>query len=208
MKTLIPDECCMGQMESNRLDIGNRFLEEVVTMFAESIDISWKDRNTFISILKNYMKNNFNSMLREYLDYQLTIAAASMIKELDLPSDTKVNVEYAIHAKYSDLIEAVKHKIDIMTKPPVKKKFGSICNIMKTVRSILEELSYPQLLLLLDEHDKWFKTFDDVNLIEERNIASRSSMRIVDWICNSDPVIAEGGLMSFMEEMKNKGLLT
>lgn len=74
------------------------------------------------------------------------------------------------------------------------------------ILNCLEKASYENLKIVLKEHDAWFLTMDDEYVVPER-MKVKKKKEIIDWILSTDPILEEGGLVSFIVEMQNQGLL-
>lgn len=77
-------------------------------------------------------------------------------------------------------------------------------SILDTVRKSLENSGY--LSDILKEHDVWFNSKEDFP--EERAAVKENGRNsIIDWIMGTDPVMEEGGLLTFIQAMKDKNFL-
>lgn len=80
--------------------------------------------------------------------------------------------------------------------------------ILNRPRRSLEAASLHNAQWALFEHDKWFCSFDDLNIRKLRiKINPSIKEEIIEWICDTDPIFEEGGLLSFISEMFERGIL-
>lgn len=91
-----------------------------------------------------------------------------------------------------------------------KEKDVYAADLIRYYKDLLRQHTLGELKTILSEHDKWFSTFDvyetDFETIKKRK-KLRLKKEIVNWIGNTDPIMAEGGLMDFLDFIKTKGFL-
>lgn len=76
---------------------------------------------------------------------------------------------------------------------------GNLNDLFKETRERLEALNLKQLQYLLDRHDEWFLSKEE--LPEERaKVKKNKKESIILWILDTDPIFADGGLFSFLEK--------
>ena len=73
-------------------------------------------------------------------------------------------------------------------------------------RRVLEAASLPNLKFVLFNHDVWFSSWEDLK-DERSKINQNNKEEIIDWICDTDPIFEDGGLLSFIDEMIEKLIL-
>ena len=102
--------------ESNRKNYENLFISAIADTISNVLDISYREQRIVNSLLITCLKETINGrykepgLLQQYLASQLDILAESLIGELDLPKDTKVNHGHVTYAKFSDIIKVIKNK--------------------------------------------------------------------------------------------------
>jgi len=98
-------------------NIEDKFVNEVCNLVTEILEIGWKDRTVFKAVLKKAIGKDIDSsnredgLLQQHGAYVLDKASKRIIDELELV-DVKVNHEYAAHAKFADIVKAIKAKLD------------------------------------------------------------------------------------------------
>jgi hypothetical protein len=103
--------------ESNGHNIEDKFVDELCNQITEILGINYQDRRTFHLVLKKAIGkdidsvNNYDGLLQQHGAYVLDKSSKRLIDELEL-GDVKVNHEYAAHAKFADIVKAIKTKLD------------------------------------------------------------------------------------------------
>jgi len=116
----IPDENrMMGEKmsESPSDDIENKFIAKIAEIVCESMDVGWKDKRIFESLLVNNIKDKINNrggrstppgLLQQYLAHQLEEVAGRLKRDLQIPDNTKVEHSHATHAKLSPISDYIR----------------------------------------------------------------------------------------------------
>jgi hypothetical protein len=108
-------EGVLKRMEAHNIE--DKFVDEVCNQITEILGISYQDRKIFKAVLKKAIGkdidsvNNYDGLLQQHGAYVLDKSSKRLIDELEL-GDVRVNHEYAAHAKFADIVKAIKTKLD------------------------------------------------------------------------------------------------
>ena len=79
----------------------------------------------------------------------------------------------------------------------------TIPEMRQTVRDTLYGYNLHKLKEVLKLHDKWFLSWEEPDLREERQKVNEDDKKcIIDWIMETDPIIVEGGLFDFLKHVE------
>jgi len=99
---------------------------------AADLQTPFASRDVVVNLLTTCLERRLckrDGMLEGYLHSQLDILAKTLKHEFSI-SELDVNYQYATHAKFNDIICAIKAKhkeeLDTVTKPITEEYFGSI----------------------------------------------------------------------------------
>jgi len=95
------------------LEYEKNFLKIVIEELLEILQISYTERRIVSALLSTALENKIshrNGLLEQYLHAQLDILANTFKSKFDLDKSIKVNYNYATHAKFEDIITAIKEK--------------------------------------------------------------------------------------------------
>lgn len=89
----------------------------------DSLNIKYgKERTIIISLLESILNKKFckgrENIFEEYLHLQLELMLPRFIEDLDLPEDTEINYRHAPHAKFADVVKAIRTKMKDINKCP------------------------------------------------------------------------------------------
>jgi len=104
--------------ESKRDDVENKFVNEVCESVIEILNVGYNERRIVFPLLVGLLTPKINEhypkdkkgLLQQYEEYILDKSSERIIRDFDL-GDVKINHENALHAKFNDIIEAIKVKI-------------------------------------------------------------------------------------------------
>lgn len=90
-----------------------KFAKIVARIVADILDVNYNDRRiveglVFVAIKKHFVAKGM--LLEQYLHTQLDRIAQTIRSEFGISDDVSVNYSHATHAKFSDLIKAIKEK--------------------------------------------------------------------------------------------------
>ena len=106
---------CSGQCETSRNNYEEKFINLISNTICDYLNVGYGYPKNIVSklltsILKKKFNNGRDNIFEQYLHSQLDLMLPQFITELDLPENTKINYMYASHAKFNDVIEAIKFK--------------------------------------------------------------------------------------------------
>jgi hypothetical protein len=121
-------------VESMGNDIESKFIDEICELMINSLEISYNERRIVKPLLKKSFEAKLNNrwgkeqgLLQQYETYIVDTISERIIRDLDLPEDTKPNHDYSTHAKFSDIIKAIKVKYSIKDQRKEKiQQLGSV----------------------------------------------------------------------------------
>jgi hypothetical protein len=116
--------------ESNGLDMEKKFIDATVHHVIDALDVGYNDRRIVSPLLKKQLDNKLNhrykgeGLLQQYGAYVLELAMESVLKNLDIPEDVKINHDHAGHAKLWDIRDylVAKDKEEWLKKFRTEKK--------------------------------------------------------------------------------------
>jgi len=97
----------------------------------KKLKINYKDRQVFKDLLTSSIEEYItckDGLLEQYLHSQLDILKTTFIREFNLDKEIKTNYGFAIHAKFNDLIKAIKETVNKDEK-----------DYLKTVKQIITD---------------------------------------------------------------------
>ncbi len=108
-------DCGMNQCETTRTNYEEKFINLISNTICDYLNVGYGYPKNIVSklitsILKKKFNNGRDNIFEQYLHSQLDLMLPQFITELDLPESTKINYRYASHAKFNDVIEAIKAK--------------------------------------------------------------------------------------------------
>lgn len=121
IRTKSGNDCCNNECLNK--DAKSKFLNILAELLCEGLRINWKDKEMFKSLLITILESDLtdrDGLLEQYLHTQLDIIAEQFKKEFNI--DSKVNYDYTIHAKFNDIIKAIKEKFDNNKQQTKQKK--------------------------------------------------------------------------------------
>jgi len=103
--------------ESPRSRPEEEFVNILTKLITETLEIGWRDRQTFISILKAAIGDTIRDLLDDYLDYWVEEYNNKIVREFKLDKNIKPEYSYANHAKLTPAIDAAVKKFEeVLTK--------------------------------------------------------------------------------------------
>lgn len=104
-----------GSVEFNAIDHDKRLARIVAAEVAASLQVGHGDRDIVVKLLTTTLEKQLCSrgdgLLEQYLHTQLDILAKTFKHEFDLDdADADVDYNYATHAKFNNIINAIKVK--------------------------------------------------------------------------------------------------
>ena len=100
--------------ESRQNDVEKKFVTATVELVIEALDVGWRDRRMFQSLLENALNDKMDrrwkeeGLLQQYEAYVLELAGERIKKDLEVPKEVKINHSHATHAKYADIVDYLK----------------------------------------------------------------------------------------------------
>lgn len=115
------------------------FIENVVEIVIESLDIHYNDRRLFKPLLKKLLSEKMDSrwgdgargLLQHYAANKIDKATQRLIEELELGEDIKVNHDNSDYSKFRDIVKAIKLKYSI-----TEQRKEKLQNIQPTIGTI------------------------------------------------------------------------
>ena len=105
----------MGECESPRNDIEHQFVEQLAQVVCEVMDVNHNERRIVKSLLIRSMKNTVADrsdrrpgLLQQYLAHELEGIAGRLKRDLQIPTEVKVNHDYSTESKFSDIIQYIR----------------------------------------------------------------------------------------------------
>ena len=105
------DMDCPIEMEAPRKRYEEAFVYEVCKEVVSALNIQWKDREIVKELLFAILHNKLckrDGLLEQYLHSQLDIIKKTILNNFKLSKDIETNYNYATHAKFNDIIKAIK----------------------------------------------------------------------------------------------------
>lgn len=102
-----------SSMEVNSVNYEQQFARIMAAEIAGALQVNYGDRDIVVKLLTTTLEKSLDKrggLLEQYLHTQLDKIANTFKRRLDLPEDTKVNYEYATHAKFEGIIMAIQNK--------------------------------------------------------------------------------------------------
>ena len=102
--------CC----ENAAPDMEKKFVDAVVELVVEALDVGWNDRRVVYPLLKKSLSEPMDrrwkssGLLQQYEAYVLELAGKRLQNELEIPEDVKINHNHATHAKFADWVDYLK----------------------------------------------------------------------------------------------------
>lgn len=109
--------------ETRSADMEKKFINSVCDMVIEALSVGWNDRRIVKALLEKIFYDKINNrgrnnpgLLQQYEAYAFNLASERIITELELPEGVKVNHGFATHAKFADIVDAIKKKLETSDK--------------------------------------------------------------------------------------------
>jgi len=99
-----PSEEAVGQGRGRDLEC--RFVDALANLITEALRISYRDQEITKRFIYSSIEDIVKDYLEAYLNGNLEILAKSINREFGI--DKKVNYNYALHAKFNDIVEEIK----------------------------------------------------------------------------------------------------
>jgi len=113
-------------------DYEKKFCRLLAADIAADLQTPYASRDIVVKLLTTCLERrlcNRTGMLEDYLHSQLDILAKTFKREFSL-DELDVNYQYATHAKFNNIVYAIKRKhneeLDDVVKPKPEEYFGSI----------------------------------------------------------------------------------
>ena len=105
--------CGQNVCEAHRRDIEQEIVKEVCACVADALGVPYPERRIVLPLLERAIGEKINNntgpgLLQQYQAYVLDKSSERLVKELEL-GNVKVNHGHATHAKFADIIEAIKN---------------------------------------------------------------------------------------------------
>jgi hypothetical protein len=101
-------------IETNPVNVEERFARIVAAEVAGALKVNYGDRDIVVKLLTTDLERLFDrnsgGLLEQYLHTQLDRIADTFKRRFDLDEKIKPNYNYATHAKFENIIEAIKDK--------------------------------------------------------------------------------------------------
>jgi len=113
------DKVCDEEGDSKN-SIEEKFVSELCGKICEIMNINWKDRELFKSLLHNSLTHCLNNrdthsnlgrgtgLLQQYLAHELDSISKSIKHKLNIPDDVKVNHKHGVYGKFNDIVRYIK----------------------------------------------------------------------------------------------------
>lgn len=98
--------------ESRGDNIEKKFADNICNSIVNILDINYNDRRIVNSLLQKIIGESIKGrqgLLNQYESYVLDKSSERIVKEFEL-GDVSINHSYATHAKFADIIKAIKAK--------------------------------------------------------------------------------------------------
>ena len=100
-------------MESSRPNYEFKFAQAIVDIICNVLRVTSRDRRIIEALLLEKIEPLLakrGGLLEQYLHTQLDILADTLKEKFELSDDVSINYDYTTHAKFNDIIKAIKEK--------------------------------------------------------------------------------------------------
>ncbi|SMO87059.1 hypothetical protein [Gracilimonas mengyeensis] len=111
----------MNGVESAGDRIKEKFVEAIVEMVTEALDVNYRERRNFQALLKNLIKDKITDrsikdrpggLLEQYLHNEMRKTLPKFKDTFGLNDEVDIVESHASHAKMNKVVEAIKEKYD------------------------------------------------------------------------------------------------
>lgn len=178
----------------------NEFLKILTYKICNGFKIYGSDRQYVTNLLQSFLEKDFDTMMEEYLNYELREIGRHICKEFGFEEEIKIETGYAVRARLNNHIQAIKQKYN-KPKKSRKKKCHDINDLYEQWELELRSCSYNKLEKIFYKSNQWFKVSDELD------IPNKTKDYMIHYILSFDPILVDGGLSCFLDEMRKEGLL-
>lgn len=114
-----------GQCEMANDRIEDKFVNALCELFAQKLDINWKQREIFVALIKSSIQQEVNKLLKQFLHHELTIIGDTLNQIYEI--DENVCYDFATHAKLSDHLSAIEQKLNVTKEGDDKVANSNSC---------------------------------------------------------------------------------
>jgi len=149
----------IGGCEQMRHDVADKFLDELCSIFVQSINIGYKDRAVVLNIVRVAIGEHVKELLEQFAHARLEEAAQRFNRVFKI--DAKIVTNYAPHAKLAEYVDQMKELVD----PPPRKTsqafddakakilLGEDVDVKQAQAEEMAPIEREWLWALLDEHN-------------------------------------------------------
>jgi len=135
---------CRDTNEASCVDAAEELCIGIAREVTAALDVGWPAAATVTALIKTHLDDHLSRrkgcMLECYLEHQLEILATELRKRFKLPNTVKVNHNHAMHAKFVDIVKAVKEKQAQANVKPGEIDCVAEVDVLERMNSVIRDI--------------------------------------------------------------------